>query len=1075
MANRKLAECFLRQLMASMSIITLMGCAGEEVDFSKPPMEIAGGSKPKVDAKDVSAENAASTSPSQRSEPSKQPTDLGSNASSGVSQAPMTDSKRQEIQQPLDDPTDDSQPPPTSTVSSSDRSGKPLASLRSLKSPPSADTTTQGGTSVDKPGQQFSGNPTLLREWERLTSTLPMRWYLSVDSDRRLICCSESLVSVEVLELPPENSNLQLTTTNRRQENTNLKTSVRHMSIWPIQNTLNSLTLVPNKDLVLMATMDGRIETRRFFDASTVDYFAAQSIALQGEMLPGVQAETSGIVFVRMPNAQHVLTVNGEGMLSLWKSEDVCQSYGELKHWADQSSSDSIAVSSTTQDPLAPIMQQQLPSHRVLDFCVNDTQQSVAIITDPGIVSVFSADDLRLQTQWRPTATADTMAVSCVFTSETELACAMLDGSLSLLEVPQTAHSSAAPSSPETSKPPGMVLRRKLIEVTERERKIPICCLMLDKASRLFLGRFDGTVAFLRWPQSNDAPARLEEFGRKQSAAVTSVWRSDTTVWCAGLDRSANLCYADENTIADRNTVDKINLAKDDTLGAGLPPKTARTSPGDETNSGQIETRLLPATASPARTPAADVALTAQPSDRLALRQQHVFRQSLQSDKAAALRTELAADLLTSRDADPEIAATTTDPAPTGQIDLPEMIASKTGERLFLSVSNDGNVVAMSIDHKESAARSGHVSSRVLMWDVPTKLLLRDWKSPSPAAPINYLNDHHCVWVKGDSALLAGDSGAVVNLTSHHTYSGTVLLDEERTRTNGLVLGLLQTGGKAAPAMAQVTWNELETLDGPSQLQALPLSSMELLEGAVTQIAPSGAGASVIAVLRQGNLEKIIEVNSDTPALPAEITRTMLKTEWEPNGRAAPTPPTDGTLVLLLSPSGRSLMTWGIYGGQPTMRFFNRGTNGWSEDISTTIRSSQARLDLTAVNQPAAYIGLRDTRMILATNLGLSVLNVRNAKVEKAIPVPSIDGKRPVTLLSPAGDYAYLGDSDGNVWYLPLPGIDKPATRFSAHTGQIAGMAVSANLKFLSTLGADGRIRVWDRNAIHPNSAAASP
>ena len=112
MANRKLAECFLRQLMASMSIITLMGCAGEEVDFSKPPMEIAGGSKPKVDAKDVSAENAASTSPSQRSEPSKQPTDLGSNASSGVSQAPITDSKRQEIQQPLDDPTDDSQPPP---------------------------------------------------------------------------------------------------------------------------------------------------------------------------------------------------------------------------------------------------------------------------------------------------------------------------------------------------------------------------------------------------------------------------------------------------------------------------------------------------------------------------------------------------------------------------------------------------------------------------------------------------------------------------------------------------------------------------------------------------------------------------------------------------------------------------------------------------------------------------------------------------------------------------------------------------------------------------------------------------
>ena len=1081
MANSMVFGFSLRRMVTLLSLAAVTGCAGEEVDFSKPPSEISGRQKSPSETS-----SAAINSPEHSPEHSTvAPPLLPSGQASGGSTSTADASQAEPAKQPDNQQQSgtfkaDNSSSSTSNAQPQNSSGKSLAKLRSLKSPPSAEDATGSGKVTQTPARQFSDNPGLLREWERLTGQLPMRWYLSVDAQRRVVCSSENLSGVEVLQLPSTDTNPEHTVGIRRRENSNLKAAPERMRVWPIQNTINSLTLVPDKNRVLIATMDGRLQTRRFFDDRSLDFFAARAVGLEDELQPGVQADTTGIVFVRMPDTKHVLTVNGKGLLSLWKSEDVVQDKPRLQQWLGQVASGNAddlknAIANTSPPSVTPLRQHQLSSSRVLDFCVDETLQTFALVTDPGFVSVFALDDLKLLAQWHPNETAGTTAVSCVFTGETELACAMLDGSLSLLSIPASNQLPGSQAMDQATPPRSMVPERTLIEIADRERKSAISCLMLDQGARLFLGRFDGTVAFIKWPQADNVAVRVEELGRKQSAAVTSFWRSGSIVWSLGLDRSATLCFADETSVAGQTTVEKFTLAKDETLGTGLPAKTPAS---DEGLAQQELTRPLPATSHSDhsdRTPVTDVALTAQPSDRFTLLLQHLFRQSFQSTLVDQLRTDLHAYLSVSGSNSSESKATTADPTPVGQIDVPGIIVNEASEDTFLCVSNDGDVVAMATDYEAQQGRAGNPLSRVLMWDVPSGLLLRDWRSFAPAGPIHYFNDRHCIWMKGDSALLAGSSGAIVPVTPHQVFSGIVLSDDTGNQTIALILGLLQTGGKADSAFRQITMDEIQTLDGTCSLNAVGLSDMELLEGAVTQIIASETGDSVIAVLRQGNLEKIIEVSRDISVAPAEITRTMLKTEWEPNGRYSPAPPADGTLVLLASPSGRNLIAWGIYGGQPTMRFFHRAAGGWSEDVTTTIRNSQARLDLAAVSQPAAFIDRRDNRLILATNLGLSVLNARNAKLEKALPVPSIDGKRPVTLLSPAGDFVYLADSDGNVWYVSLPGIDKPPVRFSAHTGQITKMAISANHRFLATFGKDGRIRVWDLNAIHSKSTEVTP
>lgn len=1033
--------------------IVLCGCGGE--DFSTPPPQLASvraksQGEPKPDTPPAATSVANNPSSTGKSTPVGD--DVGANGSKRASDAQKTEDDSQKTQESaLSVPKTDADtnlsnqegvsPSPVlqekNSTSPAKNEGSGTSFLDTLKqsrpakknpSPPGA-RQRQGTNSVQRTGRAAIN----LQSWLQLKLAMSKRFFVATDATR--IAASSSERSVGILSPRSEDVVQQLRGAQSKVRVTNQGPK---FDLYPVSNlpaVVSSIELFESGNVVLVGTEDGRLLARSCADLHDRDLFAQDLVALQDEQRPATRISESSVIAVRVIDRNRIITVDGDNRCCIWKAADIVhQPMSPLEMTPDQMKSPEKFTHTAE-----PVAQFDLPQSQVLNLAISKSGDLCGVVTADEIVTIFSTNDGGEIAVINADQLDSTQPVSLWFEEQNDsILVGLADGRIlrkALVE------KTPVSGTDET----GMVVDFEVLfgpENSDRSGAVTALAVTGDR-SVLYFGRLDGTVARF------DLPRRQLMSSKKfHQKAVIDIQVTANGTLSIGDDRGAVLFdqpNSGRSPFQNTSVVKlerRFGLPNDDSLPNQIDREVDQSQKDRQRN-----TRPRSLHRPTAREVVQDVNdACRRPANVVLALYEHQLR-AAPTYKAASIRQKILAIRGESAPVEPVPDDLAKDqkqsPGLVGELQTRLDYTARPIRPLVMSVSNDGATLAMTQQSRETSARRV-VEQPIVVCDVPTGTVLRTWNRPAGVEQLDLSWENQVLLPTPLCSRMNLQTGQLITDSSVQNTEFAWSYDRKH-----LVVGSKGTPGQATDVVALQTPVGQPTITG-----------LEAFEGLVGALAYSIDGQSVFVSVRERSRLRLLELDSRTLNVVSELANEPMSGNWDINRIDRNTP--IGPVHIVPSPGGRLLVTYGKYEKNYQLRIWKKTGTRWPQDQLVVIPSRVPMVESGFASSPMLFVNRKDNLLGIIAAEGLATIDPRSGELTDSLPIPDVDGRRPVVLLSRDGQFAFSGDSEGNIWVSELRALDRRPRKFSAQAGAITGIMLSPNGKYLATAGLENRIRVWD-------------
>ncbi len=869
-------------------------------------------------------------------------------------------------------------------------------------------------------------------QWLELVSQLTRQFFVASTPDGNGLAGSTGERSLEVVDTQLDLRSQTLTPGNRK---TLTATNPIHISVAGLPGIINSLELTNDGQQVLVGTTDGRLLVRSAASTADWDLFARDLCLFQDELRRTARLSDKALVAIRcLPNDQ-MLVIDANGICTFWKLSDVVLPVTPIQEMTVEQAKAAAAETVT----VTPISSFPVSGFEILSITIDEKSQLGAIVTSSEEVYVFRTTTCELIQTLKADLFADTQPVCVDFIAEgTEIIAGLADGRILRRALTGATAVSGLNDQGET-------VDYDLVFIPDVQDQVSSVTSMrsIPNSHTIYFGTVDGTVV-----RFDTAQKRIQQLKKRHTAPVIDFCVTPHGVLSIGSDRQAQL-FDIPLTPPTENQSSEITfqLPRDETLEA---------APVDDSPSQNGEATLVPKSTRPTRTriakEAADVDLSLagiRPADSALALYAHQLRSAEEPAKRLALRKQILrhrgenslADSLGTEPAE----ASDGPPLRAGEVITQLQFSAENWSRVLLVISDDGTTVAAVHRAGGDQTDQQSLAKALSLFDLTTGTALRHWTQPVPGQSLS-LNSSHHVLLPTPAATRFWQTTGYADTELLRPVSASVVSADSNT----LFLGRAGSIGIAEPSLTRVSLSDRTETHG-----------LELFESMITATAVTSLGDRLLVGTRERDQVRLLELNPTTLSIQNEIMREPLSGRISDNSGETSQQMKSGTTLIQLSPSDKLMLTWGHYEAGTQLRLWRRNGSGWPHEDVSVIKATEVTPDFDAIDHPTAFINQQDSRIAIVTTNGLLVLSTRKAELEKFIPIPGVGSHRPPCVFSPDGKWLLLGDGDGSVWAASLLNLDRKPVKFEAHTGPIAGLALSANGRYLATIGEDNRLRSW--------------
>lgn len=1052
----------------------LAGCGGGE-DFSKPPAQIQSqlgkaGEEPdsqsreEPDTSDVDAKVADAAT----SDPEAMPAQAADQSSeSGVVPAETHSAESSETSRSLPaaspgaaadngaDPSAVASTGEEGTITASGKSAESIAEKKSANSKASvmgnaggllgslkggrAKATGNAPSSGSNPDPDAPavtsrfGRLALSRiQWLQLVSQLTRQFFVASTPDGSGLAGSTGERSLEVLDTQLDVRSPTAATGNRSPRET---AAPIHVPVSGLPGIINSLELTNDGQQILIGTTDGRLLVRSVANTSDWDLFARDLFLFQDEHRRTARLSDKAIVAVRCLPDDRFLTIDANGTCAFWNlTEAVLPVTPILEMTVEQAK----AMEAETV-PVTPMAAFTVSGFEILSITIADAQKLGTIVTSSEEVYVFRTDTGELIETLKAELFADTQPVCVEFIADgTEILAGLADGRI----LRRALAGSAAVTGIDDR---GDTVDYESVFVPDVQDQISSITSIraIPNSRAIYFGTIDGTVV-----RFDTAQKRIALSKKRHAAPVIDFLATPYGMLSIGGDRQAQLFDV---------PVTPQSSGQDSDVSFQLPlDETLEETVADDSQPQNAATGATGKSTRPTRTRAVekpaevDLSLAGiRPADATLALYEHQLRSATEPARQMDLRKQIlrhrGANSLADSVGKNSGEVPDGPPLRVAEVTTQLQFSSDSWSRVLLAISDDGTTAAVlprgTADRTEQQAIAGALS----LYDMTTGAALRHWTQPEPARSLQLDVLNHLLfettantryWIStglADTDPMTSITASIASADSKHLF-----------------LGRAGTLGAAAPAVTRFVLSDHTEISG-----------LELFESMITAMALSSSQDRLYVGTRERDQVRLLELNPTTLAIQQEIIRDPLSGRIPADTVDASQPANSGTILIQPSPSDKLLLTWGNYEGGSQLRLWRQGGSGWPEKDVIVIKAAEASPDWNAIDQPAKFVNQQDGRVAVVTTNGLCILSTRKLEVENIVPIPAVSGHRPPCVFSPDGKWLLAGDGDGSVWAMSLMSPDRKPLKFSAHTGPIAGLAISPNGRYLATIGEHNFLRSW--------------
>lgn len=938
--------------------------------------------------------------------------------------------------------------------------------------------------------------------WLKLRTDLARRFFVAATDDARRIAASSGQRSLGVLSTQVEVLGKEISftrTTNNVLTHVRDKQEITTQPVTNLPGTVHSLELIQNGDVVLIGTEDGRILARSSATLQDWDLYSQDLFAFQDEHRPAARVADSEVMLVKAVNAEHLLTVASKGVCRGWSMSDVVP---PLKSPLEMTEQEVRQQQTEVLEP-TPLFEVQIPDSRIISFSFSESHDLCAIVTSNEVITILETRTGKIVTTLESDFLNDTQPVCVVIQEQPQhVLVGLADG-----RIFRRAFGTAPPLTGIDEK--GLPVDYQIVFAPDLgDNAGAITALTFSDQERLlWIGRLDGSVSQF-------------ELARKQFAATYKLHRGPVIelrntavgVFTIGADRIAKLIPKGIDPRTGKPAVQQtFNLPKDGSLAARVVEESEAAKQDKFTRARNFNREISGARqASPlfGIRPADPVAalyehrlrVTTDEDQRMKIREQikrlrpsgepapdstttaDTEVASKESSSAETSRTQVSAG---SADNDPVNSTASVESSASTAVDqkraAAELVPSHYGlddgslqhvsevatdldysakplRRALMSVSNDGTIVAVGQNYQAIRSRGAAPEQSLTVLDTPTGTVLRRWRRLPGLMDLSLDVTQGIVLPTPMSARLNLFNGRFVVEDTGRAITWKRLPD-----SNVILTGLRGVNGLATDSMSLVDLDSMSVSQG-----------LEGFEGVVTALAPSADARSVFVNLRERTTIKLLEIDPRRFEVIQEIVSEFVSGTWQPTAVDLQKGQLGATHILP-SDNGSVLVTYGNHPqGGHQLRIWKRSggrskidANGNDvrkpfrhEDV-VVIRVKEDIIERQMTSTPFQFVKNEEKQLAVIGPEGLGVLDLENGRPVGNIPLPSVNGRRPVSMLTSDGQWFLAGDLEGQVWVWDLTRLENLPSSLQAHAGPIAGLAMSPNGQFLVTAGEENRIRVW--------------
>ncbi|MEP3481847.1 MAG: hypothetical protein ABJZ55_21570 [Fuerstiella sp.] len=879
-----------------------------------------------------------------------------------------------------------------------------------------------------------------LRAWLNLKLAMSKRFFVASTDDATHIAASTGERSLGVLSTRVENLGQELNfVRTQRTVVANLR-SKTEITVQPVRNfpaSITCLELIDHGNVALAGTEDGRLIARSCANLQDWDIYSQDLFTFQDEHRPATRISESGIAVVRVVGKDRILTVDGDGACRIWKTSDVVQSpIPVLELTAKQVASPE--ADTKTANAIAEI---QLPTAQVLSLMACQAKDLCAVVTSDEIVTIFKSTDGSPVASFNADDFDDTQPVAVWFEEQSgRILAGLADGRIIRRALPGgTPVQGVDDTGAETD-------YEVLFSPSRTDRSGAVTALAVtDEGSFLHIGRMDGAVTKFDLPRK-----QVVSSAKIHKQAVLEIRATSNGVLSLGDDRLAYLseiptmAHTPVASGAHRPpksmTQQKFNLPKDDSL----PTRVVTTDQVEGEQDKFTRPRNLGRNIS---TGAAEIQIAGiRPADTHLALLEHQLRVAGDDRVRASIRSQII-DIRQSQEkaVPPPIADySAREPVQRGEILTQLDYTTRPLRPVSMTLSNDGSTVAATQYFKPGQTREA-ASQAIFAWDLSSQTVLRTWRRLPGVYSLGASWSEQMLIPTPLTAHLNLQSGQL--RTDLSAQNSTFAWSSDRQQ---VAVGRKGVAGKAVDIVA------IHSVTEPAAIA----TGVEAFEGIVGAIAYSHDQNSLFVSIREKTRVRLLEVDSHSLAVINELVSEPISGTWN----LARVDRTDavGATMILPSPSGKFLVTYGRYEKDYQLRIWKKSGNKWPKEKVTVIPSRQALMDVNSISEPIRFVNSQDNLLGIVGDEGIATIDPRSGNLKESLPVPDVDDRRPVILLSNDGRFAFSGDADGVVWVTEMKSLERRPRKWVAQAGAITGLTMSPDGKYLATAGQENRIRVWD-------------
>ena len=874
-----------------------------------------------------------------------------------------------------------------------------------------------------------------LQAWLKLKLAMSKRFLVASTDNATHIAASTGERSLGVLSTRVEDLGQEVRfvrTQRTAAANLRSKTEVTIQPVGSFPTSITCLELIDDGNVVLAGTEDGRLIARSCANLQDWDIYAQDLFAFQDEHRPATRVSESGIAVVRRIGKNRILTVDGEGVCRIWNASDVVQSpIPVLELTAEQ-----VASPEADTKTAKAIGEIKLPAAQVLTVMVCLARDLCAVVTSDEVVTIFKSSDASVVASFNADDFDDTQPVTVWFEEQTgRILTGLADGRIIRRALPG---GTPVQGVDETG---GETEYQVLFSPGRTDRSGAVTALTVtDEGSFLHIGRMDGSVTKFDLPRK-----QVVSSAKIHKQAVLEIRETSNGVLSLGDDRLAYLSeiptVASVGISAPRPaTQQKFDLPKDDSL----PTRVVTTDQVEGKQDKFTRPRNLGRSIS---TGAKEIETAGvRPGDTHLALLEHQLRVADDDLVRESIRRQIIKIRQVKGKAGsvPVTGSSGREPVQRGEMLTQLDYTTRPLRPVSMTLSNDGTTIAATQSFKPRQTRET-ASQAVFAWDLSSQTVLRTWRRLPGVYSLGACWSEQMLIPSPLTAHLDLQSGQLQSDLS--IQNSTFAWSFDHTQ---VAVGRKGIAGQAIDAVA------IQAVTEPAAMT----TGVEVFEGIVGAIAYSHDQNSLFVSVREKTRVRLLELDSRSLDVINELISVPVSGAWD----LARVDRNDavGATYILPSPSGKLLVTYGRYEKEYQLRVWKKSGDQWPKEKVTVIPSRNAFIDVNSVSQPIRFVNRQDNLLAIVGDDGLATIDPRSGDLKESLPVPDVDNRRPVILLSSDGRFAFTGDAEGTVWVTEMKSLERRPRKWVAQAGAITGLTMSSDGKYLATAGQENRIRVWD-------------